>query len=102
MMLSFLFLLYVIQHGKHANCREGECTPMLPGTLFCFILSPFGMQAGLRPARTAGIRLERDSLVLSGQRRPLVHNYGHGGCGVTLHWGCAAEAVDLVSDILAP
>ncbi|WNV77180.1 FAD-dependent oxidoreductase [Geodermatophilus sp. DSM 44513] len=46
---------------------------------------------GLRPGRPA-VRLER---VGSGGR-PVVACYGHGGAGVTLSWGCAAEVVALV------
>lgn len=47
--------------------------------------------AGLRPYRAGGfvVRAERlgDKL--------LVHNYGHGGGGITLSWGTARLAVDL-------
>jgi D-amino-acid oxidase len=46
---------------------------------------------GLRPGRPT-VRLELD---LKGSTR-VVHNYGHGGSGVTLGWGCAAEVVELV------
>ncbi|ANS69398.1 D-amino acid oxidase [Streptomyces lincolnensis] len=50
-------------------------------------------RVGLRPARDA-VRLEREPL--SGGR-VLVHNYGHGGAGVTVAWGCAEEAAGLAA-----
>jgi D-amino-acid oxidase len=50
-------------------------------------------RVGLRPTRPA-VRLERDTLP---DGRLLVHNYGHGGAGVTVAWGCAQEAARLVS-----
>jgi D-amino-acid oxidase len=46
---------------------------------------------GLRPGRP-GVRLDRS--VVGG--RPVVACYGHGGAGVTLSWGCAADVVALV------
>ncbi len=50
-------------------------------------------RVGLRPARHA-VRLERAELP---DGRVLVHNYGHGGAGVTVAWGCAREAAALAS-----
>lgn len=49
-----------------------------------------GHRVGLRPARPS-VRLEAE------QHGPLtvVHNYGHGGAGVTLSWGCALDAAAL-------
>jgi D-amino-acid oxidase len=44
-----------------------------------------GHRVGLRPVRD-DVRL--DVQTLSGGRH-LIHNYGHGGAGVTLSWGCA-------------
>ncbi|GGR10607.1 amino acid oxidase [Streptomyces pilosus] len=49
-------------------------------------------RVGLRPARDT-VRLER--VALPGGRL-LVHNYGHGGAGVTVAWGCAEEAAAAV------
>lgn len=51
-------------------------------------------RVGLRPVRPA-VRLEPQAL---DGGRVLWHNYGHGGAGVTLAWGCAAE---LASAVLA-
>ncbi|MFE0099767.1 NAD(P)/FAD-dependent oxidoreductase [Streptomyces sp. NPDC059009] len=48
-------------------------------------------RVGLRPARPA-VRLEREQ---TGGDGVLVHNYGHGGGGVTVAWGCAQEAARL-------
>lgn len=46
--------------------------------------------AGLRPGRTS-VRLERTDNI--------IHNYGHGGGGYTVSWGCAEEVVSLVNEI---
>tara|TARA_Y100000817_G_scaffold268803_1_gene226024 strand:- start:356 stop:811 length:456 start_codon:yes stop_codon:yes gene_type:complete len=51
-----------------------------------------GVSVGLRPSRKE-VRLEVESIL----GRLVVHNYGHGGAGVTLSWGCADEVVRLLS-----
>lgn len=35
-----------------------------------------------------------------GKKIPIVHCVGHGGCGVTLSWGCGQEVCELVGDAL--
>jgi D-amino-acid oxidase len=45
-------------------------------------------RTGLRPVRPE-VRLERDGRIL--------HNYGRGGAGYTLSWGCAEEVARLVA-----
>ena len=49
-------------------------------------------RVGLRPFRKSGVRLERDQLP---DGRTVIHNYGHGGAGFTLSWGCAEEVCGL-------
>lgn len=51
-----------------------------------------GERVGLRPFRRSGVRLERGE---SRDGRTVIHNYGHGGSGFTLSWGCAREVLDL-------
>jgi D-amino-acid oxidase len=48
--------------------------------------------AGLRPYREQTYRLETENV----GNKFVVHNYGHGGAGITLSWGCAHEVVDIV------
>jgi len=50
-------------------------------------------RVGLRPFRKSGVRLETEKLR---DGRTVIHNYGHGGSGFTLSWGCAREVLDLV------
>jgi D-amino-acid oxidase len=45
---------------------------------------------GLRPGRPT-VRLDRTTV----DGRPVIACYGHGGAGVTLSWGCAADVVAL-------
>jgi D-amino-acid oxidase len=53
-------------------------------------------RVGLRPARTR-VRLEAVRQETGGDGEvTVVHNYGHGGAGVTLSWGCAEDAAELV------
>lgn len=52
---------------------------------------------GLRPSRK-NPRLEKDFVEVKGRKVPIVHNYGHGGWGVSLAWGCAVDAVRLVKE----
>ncbi|XVA00321.1 FAD-dependent oxidoreductase [Streptomyces araujoniae] len=52
-----------------------------------------GHRVGLRPVREGGVRIEAGALPGGGR---LVHNYGHGGAGVTVAWGCARAAAALV------
>jgi len=49
-----------------------------------------GGTVGLRPSRNE-VRLEEEKV---GTTR-VIHNYGHGGAGVTLSWGCANEVVSI-------
>ena len=50
-------------------------------------------KVGIRPGRSE-IRLEKDPNL------PVIHNYGHGGAGYTVSWGCAYSVVELVREFL--
>lgn len=52
------------------------------------------VRVGFRPFRKSNIRLEHDA------ETGIIHNYGHGGAGVTFSWGCAMEVADLTARLL--
>lgn len=54
---------------------------------------------GLRPSRR-NPRVERERVRLRGRTLPVVHNYGHGGWGVTIAWGTALDTLGLVRQCL--
>jgi len=68
-----------------ADCRAFD--PRLRGA------EVIGHRVGLRPYRPE-VRLEAETLP---DGRVLWHNYGHGGAGVTLSWGCAREITEAVT-----
>lgn len=47
--------------------------------------------AGLRPCRHGGLRLEVEQI----GSKSVIHNYGHGGSGITLSLGCAIASANL-------
>jgi D-amino-acid oxidase len=51
------------------------------------------VRVGLRPFRKRNVRLDREP------GSSIVHNYGHGGAGVTFSWGCAGEVADMVESM---
>jgi glycine/D-amino acid oxidase-like deaminating enzyme len=52
---------------------------------------------GLRPYRAGGFVVQAERF---GQKL-LIHNYGHGGAGITLSWGTASLALDLAKDFVS-
>ena len=67
-----------------------KCSSIIPNLKNAEIIEDI---VGLRPGRTE-VRLEKEQI--SG--KTIIHNYGHGGSGVTLSWGCAEEVVELANE----
>ena len=72
---------------------SGSVVTILPTADFTWDSAARPPIAGLRPYREGTFRLEPE--VVGGKF--VVHNYGHGGAGITLSWGCAREIIDIVT-----
>lgn len=68
--------------------------PSLKGAEF------IGNKVGLRPYRST-VRVEKERKNINGKVVKIVHNYGHGGYGVTTAPGTSLYACDLVQEILS-
>lgn len=69
--------------------RSATCTPLAPVKVDASRV--IRTMAGLRPYRRSGFVVRAEPL---GDKR-LVHNYGHGGGGITLSWGTSKLAAEL-------
>lgn len=85
-----------VEPGREDRVPDARATEAILAR--CAALEPrlrnarvLGVAVGLRPGRPE-VRLEAEE---PRPGRRLVHNYGHGGAGVTLSWGCANEVLEL-------
>ena len=69
--------------------RSADCTPL--ARVDIDQRRVIRMVAGLRPYRPTGFVVHAEAL---GDKK-LVHNYGHGGGGITLSWGSSKLATEL-------
>jgi D-amino-acid oxidase len=104
---------YILPHGATAvlgGTQQEAATSLRPDPVTaeriiaaCVAVEPrlagapvLDHRVGLRPVR-ARVRLEGQAI--RGARN-LVHNYGHGGAGITLSWGCAHAVLTEITTLL--
>ncbi len=102
--LTYLFPhedVVVLGGTEEAGCDSREPDPATAARIIevCAAIRPelrnaavLGHRVGLRPVRPS-VRLETEQ---AADGVTIVHSYGHGGAGVTLSWGCAEDAADVV------
>ena len=86
-----------VQGADESSIEDHHFTEMLErcGNIYPELKSAANLKRnwGLRPGRP-NIRLNRDE-----ENPRLIHNYGHGGGGFTVSWGCAFEVLTLIKEL---
>ncbi len=89
----------VVLGGTDDASESRDVPPELAAAIYarCAAVEPrlpaeFAIDVGFRPLRSA-VRLERER----GTR--IVHNYGHGGAGFTVSWGCARDVLRIAKTV---
>ena len=80
-----------------APLRGGQ---ILPAPKFILQPSTYRGVVGIRPHRTGGFLCDTDPVLGVAQGKHIIHNYGHGGAGITLSFGCAMKVGTLVAKII--
>ncbi|KAF8880845.1 nucleotide-binding domain-containing protein [Infundibulicybe gibba] len=76
-----------------------RCNKFVPG-LENAELDPVPFVQGLRPFRDTNVRVDREQRLKSdGTHSRIIHSYGQGGSGFTLSFGCAADVLELLSEL---
>jgi D-amino-acid oxidase len=104
-------MTYILPHGDQlilgSSAERGrsdlEPDPRTAAAILrrCAELAPVIEGVRIR-AHRVGVRPVRSRVRLEHQRLDgchVIHNYGHGGAGVTLSWGCAGEVLSIIGQL---
>ena len=78
-----------------------RCERFLPDLKKARLDPKYPLAQGLRPFRGKNIRVEREQRRTGSQPSRVIHNYGHGGAGWTLSFGCSGDVLKLAQQTLA-
>jgi glycine/D-amino acid oxidase-like deaminating enzyme len=87
---------------------RAHCESFMPALKNARLDPEYPLAQGLRPFRQRNVRVERELRVhrttgngdRKGKVSRIVHNYGHGGAGWSLSFGCAGDVLALVEEAL--